>query len=288
MKFIQPLILFLSLFLNSNSFTQKLLSGTYQGIIYQREDRSDAQPIYIEMEVVKGLIDAKIRYEQRNGTNFTIIKINGSVNENKVISLQEQRVLKQNHKEKNDCFRLFECRLNDSTGYIEGDFVSKKCPTLSGKLVLYSTSIVFSEKNEPLLPHSWVTRLVKDLEGGLSSPEKRKEELMRFSFQPVYFDYDKFELKSEYHDYLLKIVKMVKSHSDLRIIIIGHTDGDGSDKYNLKLSKKRTETVAEFLVNNGLSRDRIDIDYKGKRQPIGSNKSENGKQLNRRVDFAFH
>jgi OOP family OmpA-OmpF porin len=135
--------------------------------------------------------------------------------------------------------------------------------------------------------HSWFLRFNSDLENGLSSPTKRLEELKAFKFESVYFDYGKDVLKEEYKNYLLKMIKMVKSHSDLRIKITGHTDADGSDRYNNKLSKRRSEAIILFFEANGLRRDRIVTDYKGEKKPIDNNKTEDGKRKNRRVDFEF-
>ena len=80
---------------------------------------------------------------------------------------------------------------------------------------------------------------------------------------------------------------MVKSHSDLRIEITGHTDCDGSDNYNLNLSKRRSEALLLFFEQNGLAKDRVVMKYKGEKEPIDQNQTPLGKQRNRRVDFRF-
>jgi outer membrane protein OmpA-like peptidoglycan-associated protein len=80
---------------------------------------------------------------------------------------------------------------------------------------------------------------------------------------------------------------MVKSHSDLRIEITGHTDADGSDTYNLKLSKRRSEALLLFFTQNGLAKDRVVISFKGEREPVDYTQTHEGKQRNRRVDFKF-
>jgi outer membrane protein OmpA-like peptidoglycan-associated protein len=175
---------------------------------------------------------------------------------------------------------------NFTTGYLEGTYDSK-CPEEKGKLILYKSKFDFNEKPYPLQDHSWFDRFVNDLKEGLSSPEQRLVELRNFKFDPIYFDYDKYEIKAEYQDYLRKMIKMVKSHSDLRIKITGHTDADGSDKYNEKLSQNRAKALIRFFEENGLEKSRVVIDFKGEKQPVDSNKTPEGKQKNRRVDFAF-
>lgn len=83
------------------------------------------------------------------------------------------------------------------------------------------------------------------------------------------------------------MIRVVDGHTDLRIKVTGHTDADGSDEYNIELSKKRAQSLIDFFVANGLSKDRIEIDFKGEKAPIDSNDTPEGKQHNRRVDFSF-
>ena len=130
-------------------------------------------------------------------------------------------------------------------------------------------------------------RFQQELNDGISAPNIRKEELQRFVFQPIYFDYNKAVIKPEFEPYLKELIRMVKSHSDLRIQITGHTDADGSNAYNLKLSKERAKALLLFFEQNGLPKDRVVIDFKGETQPVDVNNNEQGKQKNRRVDFKF-
>jgi OOP family OmpA-OmpF porin len=79
----------------------------------------------------------------------------------------------------------------------------------------------------------------------------------------------------------------LKSHSDLRIKIIGNTDGDGSEAFNLELSKKRSNEIKLILIRNGIHTDRMIEEYNGELYPIDSNETDEGKRKNRRVDFQF-
>jgi outer membrane protein OmpA-like peptidoglycan-associated protein len=83
------------------------------------------------------------------------------------------------------------------------------------------------------------------------------------------------------------MIRMVKSHSDLRILITGHTDSDGSDAYNIELSKRRAAALVRFFEKNGLAKSRVEIDFKGEKEPVDRNDTDTGKQKNRRVDFRF-
>lgn len=67
--------------------------------------------------------------------------------------------------------------------------------------------------------------------------------------------------------------------------LTGHTDADGDDAYNDKLGLKRANRVKVYLVSKGVAEDKIIVDSKGKRDPIDTNKTPEGKQKNRRVEI---
>ena len=79
----------------------------------------------------------------------------------------------------------------------------------------------------------------------------------------------------------------IKKPYDLRIKIIGNTDGDGSEAFNLELSKKRSNEIKLILIKNGIRTDRMIEEYNGELHPIDSNDTDEGKRKNRRVDFQF-
>jgi outer membrane protein OmpA-like peptidoglycan-associated protein len=70
-------------------------------------------------------------------------------------------------------------------------------------------------------------------------------------------------------------------------LIEGHTDSVGSDEYNLDLSKKRAEAVKNALVAKGVGEERITPKGYGKKYPVASNKTSDGRQLNRRVEVVI-
>jgi outer membrane protein OmpA-like peptidoglycan-associated protein len=262
-------------------------SGQWQGI-YLKNDSiwQNGQPIYFDFEIINNLLDGKCRTEKYNTNDFQVFKLGGKLENKKTLTINQKSIFKESSKTNGSCFLNFKMEFNFTTGYLEGTYDSK-CPEEKGKIILYKSKFDFNEKPEPLQDHSWFDRFVNDLKEGLSSPEQRLIELRNFKFDPIYFDYDKYEIKAEYQDYLRKMIKMVKSHSDLRIKITGHTDADGSDKYNEKLSQNRAKALIRFFEENGLEKSRVVIDFKGEKQPVDSNKTPEGKQKNRRVDFAF-
>lgn len=82
-----------------------------------------------------------------------------------------------------------------------------------------------------------------------------------------------------------KVVEMMQDNPAIRIEISGHTDNQGDPKLNLKLSQQRVERVVNYLTEKGLTRDRIVGKGYGGAKPIASNRSENTRKLNRRVEF---
>ena len=79
---------------------------------------------------------------------------------------------------------------------------------------------------------------------------------------------------------------MMKENADLKIKIVGHTDGDGDDTGNLDLSKRRAASVKDALTKEfGINESRMQTDGKGEKEPIDKNDSTAGKANNRRVEF---
>ena len=98
----------------------------------------------------------------------------------------------------------------------------------------------------------------------------------------VVFDTNSAELKSESYSILDGAAAVLKRYPELKVEVAGHTDGDGSAPYNLALSDRRAKTVMQYLKDKGAANQLSAKGY-GKRQPIASNKSAEGKAENRRV-----
>jgi outer membrane protein OmpA-like peptidoglycan-associated protein len=84
---------------------------------------------------------------------------------------------------------------------------------------------------------------------------------------------------------LQNVVELLKAYPKNKILVEGHTDSVGSDEYNLKLSQLRANEVKKFLVENGIEEERIEAKGYGKSKPIASNKTEQGRAQNRRVEI---
>ena len=101
----------------------------------------------------------------------------------------------------------------------------------------------------------------------------------------VLFDFDKSVLKNEGKNKLDDLASKVKAINLEVVIAIGHTDSIGADAYNQKLSVRRAESVKAYLVTRGVEPNRIYTEGKGKKQPVASNKTTDGRQKNRRVEI---
>lgn len=101
----------------------------------------------------------------------------------------------------------------------------------------------------------------------------------------IYFDFDKSKLRPESYPELDKVVEMMTTNVNLEIEIAGHTDDKGSDTYNQELSQGRAEAVRGYIVDQGIEGNRISAVGYGESKPETSNDTEEGRQINRRVEF---
>ncbi len=103
--------------------------------------------------------------------------------------------------------------------------------------------------------------------------------------QGVYFDTDKSTLKPESIAILNSAVKTLGTHGTILVEVAGHTDSTASESYNQRLSERRAKVVYEYLVNHGVSADRMTWKGYGEMQPIANNATEEGKARNRRTEL---
>ena len=101
----------------------------------------------------------------------------------------------------------------------------------------------------------------------------------------AFFDVDKAILKPEAKAKLDDLVSKTKGINLEVIIAVGHTDSDGSDAYNQKLSVRRADSVKDYLVSKGVEKNRVYTEGKGEKQPVADNKTKEGKAKNRRVEI---
>jgi len=101
----------------------------------------------------------------------------------------------------------------------------------------------------------------------------------------VHFAYDKSDLTEDAREALDGKVKVFTTNPAMRILIVGHTDDRGTGAYNLALGTRRAEAVRDYLVARGVASSRIELETRGKTQPIASGNSESAMAQNRRDAF---
>lgn len=278
------LVLFVSLPLLAQDFNP---AGTWQGVLMRKgTSMKDAVLIYFEFTNENGHITGYSREELYDSPNFSVKKLDGDMNGER-LDIRQIAETKTNRSSREKWCRFSSSLIYDSlTGYMTGEYASTDCRNVMGDLILYRMDFELS-KDDVESSQVWYDQFKKDVAEGLNAPEIRKKERENFVFEPIYFDYDKFEIRTEHNAFLDGMIKVVKGHSDLRIKVTGHTDSDGSLAYNDSLSMNRARAIIDYFVKRGIRADRLVIEFKGERSPIDSNESPEGKQRNRRVDFAF-
>lgn len=107
-----------------------------------------------------------------------------------------------------------------------------------------------------------------------------------FTTNEILFDTKKATIKSSSTPILNEIGKVLEENPNIKVKIIGHTDSDGTESDNLKLSQQRAESVKNYLTANfKIDKNNLITEGKGETSPIADNATEEGKKQNRRVEF---
>lgn len=102
----------------------------------------------------------------------------------------------------------------------------------------------------------------------------------------IYYDLDKADIRPDAAEELDKLVQILKDNPSIRIELSSHTDARASDAYNDALSQRRAESAVEYIVSQGIDRDRLEAKGYGKRQLLIENaQTEDEHQVNRRTEF---
>jgi len=101
----------------------------------------------------------------------------------------------------------------------------------------------------------------------------------------VLFDFDKSELRPEGIAELEPLLQAMQADAQLSAMIVGHTDSTGTEQYNLGLSQRRAQAVANYFMDGGIGADRLKMEGRGESEPRASNETREGRQQNRRVEI---
>jgi outer membrane protein OmpA-like peptidoglycan-associated protein len=122
---------------------------------------------------------------------------------------------------------------------------------------------------------------------GLEDRLNNIEEGSAIVLENVFFEFDKTALLPASYAELDKVALFMIDQNIALIEISGHTDSEGTDTYNQKLSEGRAESVVAYFISKGVSPERIRAEGYGETRPIESNFTEGGKAQNRRVEFTL-
>ena len=115
----------------------------------------------------------------------------------------------------------------------------------------------------------------------LSAEEINRRRLLR----PIYFDYDKAEIRSDQRSTLQANADWLRDHADVAILIEGHCDERGTREYNLALGDRRASATRDYLVSLGISNNRVEIISYGEERPAVMGQGEQNWSQNRRGEF---
>ncbi|MGK7296309.1 MAG: OmpA family protein [Candidatus Wenzhouxiangella sp. M2_3B_020] len=129
--------------------------------------------------------------------------------------------------------------------------------------------------------------LRRQLRGTGVSVTRRGDEIILNMPGNVTFDFDSAALRPSFFDVLDSVALVLDEYERTVLVVDGHTDSTGSAEYNHDLSVRRANTVAEYLVNEGIRPVRIEAYGYGEQFPVASNRTEEGRQANRRVELTL-
>ncbi len=132
-------------------------------------------------------------------------------------------------------------------------------------------------------------RQAEELDENLEGAEvQRIGEGIAVTFESgILFPFDSDNILPAGRTNLQQLAGSLQRYPETEVLIVGHTDSTGSDQYNMGLSLRRAESAANYLVAQGIARNRIRTSGRGETEPIADNTTEAGRQQNRRVEIAI-
>jgi len=137
------------------------------------------------------------------------------------------------------------------------------------------------------LPPTFKAQLKDDMQVQANLQERVQQTIQGQLEKPLEFEASSHKLTAESRQRLNDIAKQLAQVPDAIITIGGHTDNEGTDKANLRLSQARADSVRQHLVLLGVPATRLQTKAFGASQPIADNKTSAGRARNRRIDFTL-
>lgn len=130
-------------------------------------------------------------------------------------------------------------------------------------------------------------KLRKQLRGTGVSVQRDGDNINLIMPGNITFATDGSNVNSNFYEVLNSVAIVVEEYDKTLIAVSGHTDSTGSSSYNQGLSKKRAQSVADYLASRGVLRDRFEVIGFGENQPLASNDTATGREQNRRVEITL-
>ncbi|BFM01802.1 OmpA family protein [Psychrobacter alimentarius] len=108
------------------------------------------------------------------------------------------------------------------------------------------------------------------------------------SIQVINFEVDKAVIPDVNKAFLDRAAKIMAEVPDMNLVIIGHTDSQASDAYNMELSRERADSVKAYLVSQGIDENKLSTKGMGETEPVADNSTEQGRFRNRRIEFMVY
>lgn len=134
-------------------------------------------------------------------------------------------------------------------------------------------------------PPVTTTEPAEDPNAAAEAERQRFERAMVDLREPIYFDFDRSELRPEAREILRGKAEVLRSFPEVRVRIEGHADERGTVEYNLALGERRADAARQFLIDLGLDSDRITTVSYGEERPAVEGQNEAAWSRNRRDEF---
>jgi outer membrane protein OmpA-like peptidoglycan-associated protein len=168
----------------------------------------------------------------------------------------------------------------------DGEFLDHRSPSLIQAGVSVSFDFPTHTKTRFVHKHDVEVHTVHVVEREQVATTKELAQPETFEItQHVYFDRDKSTLRWEAKDKLDEVISKLNTHHNVAIHVQGHASSDGQKAHNEKLAAARAESVRQYMVSHGIDNSRLTVDNFGIDRPAADNKTQEGRERSRRVEF---
>ncbi len=127
----------------------------------------------------------------------------------------------------------------------------------------------------------------RDRDDSQTAPPPADPDAWMGEVQDIFFDFDRYELRSEARAILQRNARLLRENSGSRVVLEGHCDERGTEEYNLALGQRRADAVKAYLMDLGISGSRLSTVSYGEERPFALGSAEEAWSQNRRVHFRF-